>query len=98
MKLKILASAIADIHTGKDFYEKQAAGLVEYFLDSISTDIDSLLLYAGVHQKFQCYYRILAKRFPYAIYYTTEGDVTLVWRILDLRQNPKKTRRQLKGF
>jgi len=98
MKLKILASAIADIHTGKDFYEKQASGLGEYFLDSISADIDSLLLYAGVHQKFQRYHRMLAKRFPYAIYYKVEGDVTLVWRILDLRQNPRKTRIQLKGF
>jgi len=98
MKLKILASAVEDIHAGKVFYEKQTSGLGEYFLDAISADIDSLVLYAGIHQRLQRYYRMLAKRFPYAIYYTVEGDVTLVWRILDLRQNPRKLRIQLKGY
>jgi plasmid stabilization system protein ParE len=98
MKLKILASALEDIYAGQAFYEKQTIGLGEYFLDSISADIDSLLIYSGIHRKIHRYYRMLAKRFPYAIYYTIEGDVTLVWRILDLRQNPRKTHTQLKGF
>jgi plasmid stabilization system protein ParE len=70
--------------------------LGDYFLDSLFSDIDSLALLGGVHQKVFGYHRLLSKRFPYAVYYKTEGDdVVVVWRILDLRQNPIKIRKAL---
>ena len=66
-----------------------------YFFDSLFSDIDSLVLYAGVHQKVFGYHRLLSKRFPYAVYYTFEGDLVNVWRVLDLRRNPDKNRQAL---
>jgi len=44
------------------------------------------------------FHRLLAKRFPYAIYYQVDasGDVT-VSRVLDCRQDPKKARQSLKA-
>jgi hypothetical protein len=60
---------MGDIQSGQHFYERQQKGLGAYFLDSLFSDIDSLLLYAGIHQQFFSYDRALAKRFPYAIYY-----------------------------
>lgn len=45
------------------------------------SDIDALLLYAGIHQKFFGYYRALSKQFPYAIYYRLNGDIVQVWRV-----------------
>jgi hypothetical protein len=69
MRLKILSSAIDDLYQARLFYERQREGLGEYFFDSLFSDIDSLMLYAGMHAKFYGYHRLLAKRFPYAVYY-----------------------------
>ena len=90
MKINILTSAIEDLYKGRLFYEKQSNGLGEYFFDSLFSDIDSLVLYAGIHPKKFGYHRLLSKRFPYSIYYTVEDEIITVWRVLDQRQNPEK--------
>ena len=95
MKIKVLPSAIEDLYEGRKFYEKQRGGLGEYFFDSLFSDVDSLTLYAGIHEKVFGYHRMLSKRFPYAIYYTMKDDSVLVWRILDMRRNPKKIKKSL---
>ncbi len=97
MRIKILSSAREDLHTGRLFYEAQGEGLGEYFFDSLFSDIDSLVLYAGIHLKVFGYHRLLSKRFPYAVYYTLEDDLAVVWRVLDLRRHPGKLRRALDG-
>ena len=78
---------------GKDFYDQQGDGLGQYFLDSLFADIDSLILYGGVHSVHWGYHRMFSNRFPYAIYYRVTEDIVVVWRVLDCRQHPKKTRR-----
>jgi len=95
MRIKILASAMDDLYAGRLFYENQGVGVGAYFFDSLFSDIDSLVLYAGIHQKVFDYHRLLSKRFPYAVYYTFEEDVVLVWRVLDLRRNPDRNRQAL---
>jgi hypothetical protein len=68
--VRIGASAERDLLVGFEFYETQAAGLGQYFLDSLFSDIDALALYAGVHPKpLSGLHRSLSKRFPFAIYY-----------------------------
>ena len=97
MKIRLLSSALDDLSEGRLFYEKQGEGLGEYFFDSLFSDIDSLMLYGGIHPKFFGYHRMLSKRFPYAIYYKLEEKlVVVVWRVLDLRRDPKKIRQSLK--
>ncbi len=96
MKLRILPSAIQDLRRGQEFYARQSDTLAEYFLDSLFSDIDSLELYAGVHAKVFGYFRLLAKRFPFAVYYKVDDEVCIVWRVLDCRQNPVKTKSALK--
>ena len=96
MKIKILSSAIEDLYEGRLFYERQGEGLGEYFFDSLFSDIDSLLLYAGIHITVFGYYRLLSKKFPYAIYYKLEEEsVVVVYRVLNLRRNPKKIKKAL---
>ena len=90
MKIEILSIAMSDIQIGQHFYEQQQEGLGAYFLDSLFSDIDALLLYAGIHQQFFSYYRALSKRFPYAIYYRINGQTIQVWRVLDCRQKPSR--------
>ena len=88
MKIEILDIAMRDIQSGQQFYELQQEGLGAYFLDSLFSDIDALLLSGGVHQKFFGYFRALSKRFPYAIYYRISDHNVQVWRVLDCRQKP----------
>ena len=66
MKIQILDEAQADLREGVEFYEQQNVGLGTYFLDTIFSDIESLILYAGVHIKLNSYYRLLSKTFTYA--------------------------------
>ncbi len=87
--VRIARSAEADLLEGYVFYERQQAGVSDYFLDSVYADIDALDLYAGIHPKSDDrLHRSLAERFPFAIYYELNDDVAAVVAILDCRQNP----------
>ena len=44
MRIEILDDAKEDLIDGFHFYEEQSPGLGSYFLDSLFSDIDSLLL------------------------------------------------------
>ena len=96
MNLRILPSAIKDLERGRDFYNAQDEDLGPYFLDSLFSDIESLVIYGGVHSEHWGYHRLLSKRFPYAVYYLIDDDGIEVWRVLDCRQHPGKLRRALK--
>lgn len=97
MKIRILSSAFRDLSNGRDFYERQGEGLGGYFLDSLFADIDSRVLYAGIHRKVLGFHRLLSKRFPHAIYYQIEtGNEAVVYRVLDCRQHPEKIKAALK--
>jgi plasmid stabilization system protein ParE len=96
VKIKILPSALADLDRGRQFYCQQEEVLGDYFFDSLFSDIDSLVLYAGVHREVFGFHRLLSKRFPYAVYYRLDGDICVVYRVLDCRQKPQKTDDALK--
>lgn len=96
MRIVIQSSALADLADGFDFYERIEPGLGGYFLDSLYSDIDSLMQYAGIHMiHFGKYHRLLSKRFPYGIYYQVEGNTVLVRAVLDLRRDPEWIKRRL---
>ena len=96
MQICLIQSAEADLLSGFMFYERQQTGLGEYFLDSLYADIDALMLYAGVYSKpIGRFHRILAKRFPFAIYYDLANDIATVVAVLDCRQNPASITQRL---
>ena len=97
MKITILSSAVEDLHNARIFYEAQGEGVGDYFFDTLFSDIDSLVLYAGTHPKVDGFYRLLSRRFPYAVYYKIDGDTVVVWRVLDLRRNPGRNRQALQS-
>ena len=97
MNIRILDAASHDLIEAAGFYEKQGIGLGAYFIDSLFSDIDSLLIYGGIHPVlFKKYHRMLAKRFPFAIYYMIAGHTISVYAILDCRRNPAWSRKRLK--
>ncbi|MFM9966814.1 MAG: hypothetical protein ACKVQK_00210 [Burkholderiales bacterium] len=96
MNIKILESASLDLVDGYRFYEVQSEGIGTYFLDSLYSDIDSLLISAGMHSvHFGKYHRLLSKRFPFAIYYCVEEEAVLVYAVLDCRRDPAWIRNKL---
>jgi plasmid stabilization system protein ParE len=95
VKVFIQPSALEDLKRGFRFYEKQQTGLGGYFLDSLYSDIDSLLLYAGIHSQHFGKYRLLSERFPYAVYYELKDDLIMVRAVLDLRRDPSWISRKL---
>lgn len=96
MRVKILRPGLEDLAAGRKFYDQQQAGVGDYFFDSVFAEIDSLTLYAGIHRQHCGFYRLLARRFPYAIYYRILQDEVLVFRVLDCRRNPSWIRAALK--
>ncbi len=95
MKILILDEAEQDLLFGFRFYESQSEGLGDYFLDSLFSDIESLYLYAGIHAKHFGHYRLLSRRFPFAIYYDIESEAIRVFAVLDCRQDPSAIRGRL---
>ena len=71
MLVRILDSAHNDIRDGYWFYENQEPGVGNYFSDTLYGEIESLVLYAGIHNKRFGFYRALSRRFPYSIYAAT---------------------------
>ena len=98
MRVRILDSPLEDLDLGRKFYGDQGEGLGAYFLDSLFSEIDSLVLFGGVHRRVFGYHRLISRRFPYAVYYQVgENQLAVVWRVLDLRQSPAKLRKALQS-
>jgi len=88
MNIRILPEAEHDLELGADFYESQREGLGRYCNDCLASDIESLRLYAGVHQRDFGLYRCISDRFPFAIFYDFDGKTVDVYAVLDCRQDP----------
>ena len=89
MEIRLLESANEDLREGWKFYEQKSAGLGDYFLDCIQADVQSLRIYAGIHEMAEGFHRMLVKRFPFALYYLIEGETVDIYAILDCRRDPE---------
>ena len=96
MRVRILPSALEDLAAGRKFYDHQRLGVGEYFFDSMFSEIDSLVLHGGIHRIQFGFHRLLARRFPYALYYRVIAGEAVVFRVLDCRRDPAATRGTLK--
>ncbi len=84
----VLKEAADDLEDGWSFYERSQEGVGDYFWDSLIADLESLSIFAGIHSKQHGLYRMLSKRFPYAIYYQMENETAYVIAILPMRRDP----------
>jgi plasmid stabilization system protein ParE len=96
MNIRILPEAERDLEIGADFYESQQRGLGRYFSDCLSSDIESLRVYAGIHERVHGLFRCLSKRFPFAVFYEFDGELVGIYAVLDCRQDPDKIEARLK--
>lgn len=95
MTVIALEDAAEDIRQGRRFYETRERGVGDYFVESILSDLESLVLYAGVHRVHVGFHRMLSRRFPFAIYYEVEEGTAFVYAVLDMRREPLWIHREL---
>lgn len=90
MRIEVLTQAKEDLFDGYLFYERQQAGIGDYFLDSLSADIESLLLHHGYHRQFFGFHRMIARVFPFFIYYPFQAIrfMSMPWWIREGIQPP----------
>ena len=94
-RVVVLAEAAEDIEKARDFYDQQQVGIGNYCADSLVTDIESLAVFHGIHVRQFGFFRLLAHRFPFGIYYRETEKETQVVAILDLRRDPNWIRKEL---
>ncbi len=94
-EVTVLEQAGWDIEEGRAFYAANGQHIGDYFFDSIISDIESLYFYAGIHAKHFGLYRMLSKRFPFAIYYDVVDSTAMVIAVLDTRRNPAWIQKKL---
>ena len=95
MDIRLLDGAKEDLRNGWLFYERQSPGLGDRFLDAIEAEVQTLALYAGIHLKVEGFYRMLIRRFPFALYYLIDDDTIAIYAILDCRRDPSWTAQRL---
>ncbi|MBF0548255.1 MAG: type II toxin-antitoxin system RelE/ParE family toxin [Candidatus Riflebacteria bacterium] len=95
VEVLISEEAVDDLEAGKAFYDEIELGVGEYFIDCLLADFGSLRFYGGIHEKHFGCFRMLAKRFPFAIYYNFVKSVVTVIGVLDTRRNPAWLRKQV---
>jgi len=89
IKIQISGEALADLDEGFSFYENQGSGLGDYFTSQLHADIDGLKITAGIHgQPYRHLYRLLSRKFPYAIFYEFSHVRVLVVAVADSRRDP----------
>lgn len=93
----VLKEVIDDLKDGKTFYDQKEFGVGDYFWDSLLADMESLIIYAGIHNREYGFYRMLAKRFPYAVYYEIINDTAYVVAVLPMRRNPAWIKSKIEG-
>ncbi len=46
--VRVLEEAVADLESGRRFYEERQSGLGDYFWDTLLSDLESLLIHGGI--------------------------------------------------
>lgn len=95
MIIEISSDALLDLEEGFAFYQRQSEGLGAYFISCLTSDIEALAYFGGIHEVVNGHYRALSKRFPFCIYYDIKDDTLIVVAVLDARRNPLWIRQRL---
>jgi len=89
IRIRISEDALLDLDDGYAFYERQETGLGEYYATHIRADIEGLKVTAGIHRKpYRNLHRLISRKFPFAIFYSLEGDIATVVAVVDCRKDP----------
>jgi hypothetical protein len=60
----VLEEAVADLQNGRLFYAERQPGLGEYFWDTLLSDLESLVIYGGIHAEEMAFIGCFQSAFP----------------------------------
>jgi len=84
-----------DIEATFHWYENEQPGLGLQFLDELRASYDRIVEGPLKYQELRSgIRRALLRRFPYAIYFTVDGDVIVVLAVLHARRDPAEWQRR----
>ena len=95
LELVLRPEAEADALEAYRWYNEHLPGLGEQFLAEIDRAIETLSANPEaprkLHREFR---RVLARRFPYAVFYAVRGDRIVVFAILHTARDPRLWRKR----
>ncbi|MBI2910407.1 MAG: type II toxin-antitoxin system RelE/ParE family toxin [Chloroflexi bacterium] len=95
--LRLLPEVEEDLIAGYEWYEMKSSGLGEEFLRSFYASVGEIAYEPLLHRKVSDELRrCLLRRFPYAVYYGTEGDQIIVHGVFHCARGPRAIGRQLR--
>jgi len=96
VKLIIAPEAEQDISDAYAWYEERRIGLGEEFLSCLDASIQAILRRPEMYPEvFENYRRILARRFPYSIFYAYSRTTITVYAVFHNSRDPQKWRERL---
>ena len=96
MDLIFLYAAEADLQRAYQRYEDKQTGLGTKFLEHVEYGLQQVQRFPeSGFQISEKHRRVLLKKFPYGIFYTTYPKRTVISAILDLTQNPSEIGKRL---
>ena len=91
MKYRLLSVAEAELAEAASWYEGQAAGLGQEFLDEFEMVLDWIMRFPEAWKRVGTRHRrCLFRRFPYAVLYSLTRDEIIVAGVVDLRRDPQR--------
>ncbi len=87
MRFRLVDEALAEYIEAGRYYNEQAEGLGDAFVDEIEAAISVILKNPAVFRVVEeDVRRYLVHRFPYGLYYTMEDDLVVIWAIRNLHR------------
>ena len=92
-------AAAADIEDAFAWYERQRDGLGREFLGALRTTMDLVLIHP---EAFPVLHRgarraLVQRRFPYALFFRTDGDLIVLVACMHAKRHPRRWRSRLDG-
>ena len=90
MKVKLLPLARRELEDAADWYDEQAIGLGQEFLDEVDGALARIVSYPESCPEIEPgLRRCLLARFPYCLIYETAGETLVVAVVAHLRREPR---------
>ena len=86
----------SDVEAAFNWYEAEEPGLGTEFIDELRAAYDRIAEGPFRYQELRSgVRRALTRRFPYAIYFSVEGEVIVVLAVLHARRDPAEWQRRI---
>ncbi len=97
MDVHLRPEAVDDIYRAAQFFNNKSDGWGDHFVARIQEDLVALRTTAGSHGTRFGLGCAFSRKFPFAIYYRTEGGTAVVYAILSCRQSTGVQRSIIRG-